>query len=685
MRCWCPPRWPRPCSPAAADPTRASPRGRAGHPAPRAVDGLDGGRGVRRGRVPAPHRLGRQDLPPRRQPRQHRPAAPARRGRQHLGRAVPAPGSPRWATSASGWCGSTRCRRPASTRSSPPTTRRTETRRSTSSRAPTCPTRATSSPGARLYDAEIDEAFAHELARHLRRRARRPDPRGGAGPGRRHLRHRRVAVARRVDHRRRVGPGRASCGPTGSTRTRRTARGTTSSPPTTRAPTERWIATPHGRPRRAARPSAARSAPLAMANWPTADPLRPPRGAARETEDLVGVDAMHVLPTDAWPGGTFASFHAYPYYPDFQRYEPGLQDEHVERPRRPVRRLRRRRCATTSPRHDAAAGHRVRRPVLAGQRPLRRRWAATRAATPSRRRWRMDADMMRMLEAKGAGGRVRLHPGRTSGSSGPGTPSSTRTRSAASSGTTRSPTSSGSAWSPPTRTRSRTRPPRSSPAAGAFEYVYVWADASWVHVDVTCTTASRTGCGSRPTWCPGPQRADYRVDVDLAGADARAARRTPRPRPDPAGHPGAALPPGPGRPLAPLPADHQPGVHHRGQGLPGGVPGRRRPGRGHLGPRGRRLRLDRRPGRSTRSGGPSGCGSRGRCWAWPTPPPGPALGEGIPAERVTIDGIDLRSSTPTASTDELAFTWPEWNYTTYQQRPKAGLDVLEQAYRDLAP
>ncbi len=42
-------------------------------------------------------------------------------------------------------------------------------------------------------------------------------------------------------------------------------------------------------------------------------------------EDLVGLDANHVLPTANWPGGTFASYHAYPYYPDFLRHEPALQ------------------------------------------------------------------------------------------------------------------------------------------------------------------------------------------------------------------------------------------------------------------------------------------------------------------------------------------------------------------------
>ena len=63
------------------------------------------------------------------------------------------------------------------------------------------------------------------------------------------------------------------------------------------------------------------STPIAFANWPTTDPLRHP-AEPLPREDLVGVDANHVRPTAAWPAGTFASYHAYPYYPDFQRHEP---------------------------------------------------------------------------------------------------------------------------------------------------------------------------------------------------------------------------------------------------------------------------------------------------------------------------------------------------------------------------
>jgi hypothetical protein len=88
-------------------------------------------------------------------------------------------------------------------------------------------------------------------------------------------------------------------------------------------PTERWLAASmdhlaaleavHGV-----------STPIAFANWPTTDPLRHSTEPLPR-EDLVGVDANHVRPTAAWPAGTFASYHAYPYYPDFQRHEPALR------------------------------------------------------------------------------------------------------------------------------------------------------------------------------------------------------------------------------------------------------------------------------------------------------------------------------------------------------------------------
>jgi len=88
------------------------------------------------------------------------------------------------------------------------------------------------------------------------------------------------------------------------------------------SPTEVWLAEmlDHTAADEAAR---GRTMPLTFTNWPTTDPLRhPDEPLARE--DIVGIDANHIKASAAWPGGFFASYHAYPYYPDFQRHEPGL-------------------------------------------------------------------------------------------------------------------------------------------------------------------------------------------------------------------------------------------------------------------------------------------------------------------------------------------------------------------------
>lgn len=66
------------------------------------------------------------------------------------------------------------------------------------------------------------------------------------------------------------------------------------------------------------------SVPIAFVDWPTADPLSHPDEPLPQ-EDLVGVDANHVKATKSWPGGTFASMHAYPYYPDFLRKDQAYQ------------------------------------------------------------------------------------------------------------------------------------------------------------------------------------------------------------------------------------------------------------------------------------------------------------------------------------------------------------------------
>jgi hypothetical protein len=85
--------------------------------------------------------------------------------------------------------------------------------------------------------------------------------------------------------------------------------------------------------------------PIAYTNWPTLDPLSHPTEAttAEETywrkrsdrksegqkqeyeNDAVGLDPNLVEPTAGNPAGWFASYHAYPYYPDFMMLDPGYQ------------------------------------------------------------------------------------------------------------------------------------------------------------------------------------------------------------------------------------------------------------------------------------------------------------------------------------------------------------------------
>lgn len=77
--------------------------------------------------------------------------------------------------------------------------------------------------------------------------------------------------------------------------------------------------------------------PMAYTNWPTLDPLSHPTETSRAEEaawlrrrrervpevskeydnDVIALDATLMRSTSAFPAGLFASFHAYPYYPDF--------------------------------------------------------------------------------------------------------------------------------------------------------------------------------------------------------------------------------------------------------------------------------------------------------------------------------------------------------------------------------
>jgi Tfp pilus assembly protein PilF len=83
--------------------------------------------------------------------------------------------------------------------------------------------------------------------------------------------------------------------------------------------------------------------PIAYTNWPTLDPLTHQTETSMPQElallrargekivqvskeydnDAVGLDAVKMRATSAFPAGVFASYHAYPYYPEFMVVDPG--------------------------------------------------------------------------------------------------------------------------------------------------------------------------------------------------------------------------------------------------------------------------------------------------------------------------------------------------------------------------
>ncbi len=59
---------------------------------------------------------------------------------------------------------------------------------------------------------------------------------------------------------------------------------------------------------------------ISFTNWVTTDLLHHPAEPS-ETEDMVSVNPNHIVKKDAFHAGMFASYHIYPYYPDFLNYE----------------------------------------------------------------------------------------------------------------------------------------------------------------------------------------------------------------------------------------------------------------------------------------------------------------------------------------------------------------------------
>ena len=60
---------------------------------------------------------------------------------------------------------------------------------------------------------------------------------------------------------------------------------------------------------------------LAFANWPTTDPFDYGSEIKRFFEKCARVDVEHIQATDDFLAGQFASYHVYPYYPDYLQYE----------------------------------------------------------------------------------------------------------------------------------------------------------------------------------------------------------------------------------------------------------------------------------------------------------------------------------------------------------------------------
>jgi hypothetical protein len=220
------------------------------------------------------------------------------------------------------------------------------------------------------------------------------------------------------------------------------------------------------------------------------------------------------------------------------------------------------------------------------------------------------------------------------------------------------------------------------PEKGPFEYVHVWADASWVHLDITLREGVPTRLGVAADVVPGPDRTDYRVLVDTVERTARLEVRR-------------GLDPirldTPERPYRP---DEQAPWHVYWLIIRGALTmdGRAYPAefqevgqllQGTWDPSSRDY-----DSRSTWQVDEERRTVRLRV-PWPMvgmadPSSRLALGEGLPAEMVPVEGIDLTFEAE-GHRERLWFTWPRWNHTTWTVRPKAGVELVEDAIRDLAP
>lgn len=63
---------------------------------------------------------------------------------------------------------------------------------------------------------------------------------------------------------------------------------------------------------------------VAFSNWPTTDPFEYNQAITYFFNKVAKVNVEHIQTTDKFISGTFASYHVYPYYPDYLSYEEGI-------------------------------------------------------------------------------------------------------------------------------------------------------------------------------------------------------------------------------------------------------------------------------------------------------------------------------------------------------------------------
>ncbi len=59
---------------------------------------------------------------------------------------------------------------------------------------------------------------------------------------------------------------------------------------------------------------------IAFANWPTTDPFDYPTIDTAVVKKVASVNVENILPTESFKSGHFASYHVYPYFPDYLTY-----------------------------------------------------------------------------------------------------------------------------------------------------------------------------------------------------------------------------------------------------------------------------------------------------------------------------------------------------------------------------